>query len=114
MPKAALRSWRIERLICRATAPARMKASSRATTTTAPVVIAEFLASSAMPEASLTALSAMSDSILRYASNLRVLTAHQFSGVMPLAASCWRAAGFVVSSVARAVTMSFGSDGGAT
>ncbi len=40
-----------------------------------------------------TALSARSDSIFWYASNLRVLTAHQFSGVMPCRASSAQRAG---------------------
>ncbi len=64
-PNAALRSRRIERLICRAMSPASRNAARRAMTTMPPVMNADCLASSAMAEASVTALSARSDSILR-------------------------------------------------
>ncbi len=37
-PKAALRSWRMARLIWRAMSPARMNAASRAITTMAPLM----------------------------------------------------------------------------
>lgn len=60
--KAAVRSWRIERLIWRATRPARMKAASRATSTIAALTMASVLALDEMSAASVTALSTSSSS----------------------------------------------------
>ncbi|CAM5416207.1 hypothetical protein SMICM304S_09647 [Streptomyces microflavus] len=83
MEKAAVRSWRIERLIWRAMSPATRKAASRAMTTARPLTIASRLASEEIFAALFTALVTSSSSTVAYPWNLAVAAAIQVSGVMP-------------------------------
>ncbi len=75
MPKAAVRSWRMLRLIRRAIRPATTNAMISAASTMPESTKVDCLASSEIWAASFTALSARSFSMDRYMSNLPVAAA---------------------------------------